>query len=506
MTLDQALAMISGLKTNPMFFCPSLVALEFRKVIRNQSPLKDRMQFPRTQNALKDAPLAKDAKLNEEQFRAMMAAISLRLEPPLVLRTVCISLAQYAAGQTSKRPDFKPSFDVGPRGPHQANPKAFLRPTRPSTAPRGLRLADRPKEVIMTENFLRPTPPRWRPSGPVDSELAIKKKPCLTPSTFLCNGSKMNQADLSKTILECEESDLQRLKEQEMLALRVGLSTPSSSVQSQGHQRPQSGNRSSPGIQRLEDKAREDYSRMLSINDDISLHHSICSWIDQSNTRDVESSPQPGKDVEIEFLGGRVIRGGASRLPQHLVRTAPKQAGRHKRFCPDPVYEDAPVLHSRLDNQRMASSTPRRGETILRQAHEMADKCKAESIAAKKRITTRLGGVQPFCEAGNWYMRSPGIAATSYPGTCTWANAQVRYLCLVPSVYCIPQHHLPQTTAQTENAEDACTLCQLEHGYRGELLDGMLLRFKILEEARSRWPAGTGTSQDYAKWETRQEL
>ena len=63
-----------------------------------------------------------------------------------------------------------------------------------------------------------------------------------------------------------------------------------------------------------------------------------------------------------------------------------------------------------------------------------------------------------------------------------------------------------QTTVQTENAEDACTLCQLEHGYRGELFDGMLLRFKILEEARSRWPAGTGTSQDYAKWETRQEL
>ena len=73
-------------------------------------------------------------------------------------------------------------------------------------------------------------------------------------------------------------------------------------------------------------------------------------------------------------------------------------------------------------------------------------------------------------------------------------------------IYCISQHHLPQTTVQTENAEYACTLCQLEHGYRGELLDGMLLRFKILEEARSRWPAGTGTSQDYAKWETREEL
>lgn len=47
---------------------------------------------------------------------------------------------------------------------------------------------------------------------------------------------------------------------------------------------------------------------------------------------------------------------------------------------------------------------------------------------------------------------------------------------------------------------------QIEHGYRGDMLDGMLLRFKILEDARRMWPAGTGTSQDAAKWESRAEL
>ena len=77
---------------------------------------------------------------------------------------------------------------------------------------------------------------------------------------------------------------------------------------------------------------------------------------------------------------------------------------------------------------------------------------------------------------------------------------------------------------------------QIEHGYKGDLLDGksivscrlnshlaehellvnnllrvllaagMLLRFQILEEARRRWPEGMGTSQDYAKWESRHEL
>ena len=48
---------------------------------------------------------------------------------------------------------------------------------------------------------------------------------------------------------------------------------------------------------------------------------------------------------------------------------------------------------------------------------------------------------------------------------------------------------------------------QIEQGYRGDMLDGMLLRFMILEEARSMWPAGVqATSQDYAKWQSHQEL
>lgn len=47
---------------------------------------------------------------------------------------------------------------------------------------------------------------------------------------------------------------------------------------------------------------------------------------------------------------------------------------------------------------------------------------------------------------------------------------------------------------------------KIEHGYRGDMLDGMLLRFKILEEARSKWPAGMKSSQEYANWSSRQEL
>jgi len=39
------------------------------------------------------------------------------------------------------------------------------------------------------------------------------------------------------------------------------------------------------------------------------------------------------------------------------------------------------------------------------------------------------------------------------------------------------------------------------------MLDGMLLRFMVLEEARRMWPAGVaGSSQDYAKWSSNQEL
>jgi len=47
--------------------------------------------------------------------------------------------------------------------------------------------------------------------------------------------------------------------------------------------------------------------------------------------------------------------------------------------------------------------------------------------AAKKRMATRMGGVQPHFENGSWYMRSPNIYATSSAGAMSQPLAQVSF-------------------------------------------------------------------------------
>lgn len=411
MTLDQATAVIHELRANQMFITPSVIAQEFRKVV----PSTD-FPMPTSPRAMVSA--ANGIRIGFEQFRSIMSAISLRIGPCVLMRTVCISLAAHAAGHTGQR-DSVPKFDNGaPNAPHQANPKAFLRPTRPSTAPRGLRPAARPPSVIKTENFLKPTPPMWRPGGPVDSKQVLRSVPTLTPSTML-GSAKMKV----KNTMEHEESDFIRLHEGELLASsssRIKQST-SISLNSQLN----AAKSSELSLLRLKHKARQDYARMLDMNDDISLHHSISSWIDRAQTK-----PDQQGYIDLEFTGGRIIRGGRSLRPQHLIPTAPPSKQRlrqdrgHKRMCPDAVYETAPVLlQSHQPSPR--TTTPGRGETLLRQAHKMADKAGAQAIAAKKRMATRMGGVQPFYENGSWYMRSPSIYATSSPGAMTQPLAQV---------------------------------------------------------------------------------
>ena len=85
------------------------------------------------------------------------------------------------------------------------------------------------------------------------------------------------------------------------------------------------------------------------------------------------------------FSGGRVIRGGMDKEPEHLVPTAPAgidgllPVRGHKRLCPDPVYESVPVLRT-PDHESVNTSEHRRGEMILRQAHEMVNKATSDAM------------------------------------------------------------------------------------------------------------------------------
>ena len=466
MKLDQAVAVIHALKCNPMFITPSLVAQEFRKVARSSSSAQ--LVSPRAVNA---------ATIRFEQFRAMMKAICHRIGPCLVIRTVCISLASHSAGVRTLRRDAEEPFDNGaPNPPHKPNPKAFLRPTRPSTAPRGLRPASRPPLEIKAENFLRPAPPKWRPGGHVDLKAQARKthttasSTMLSHSTFkgqnefdqeeldfrrLCqeelaaNSSHINphggapQAKLyDKNLLPADMNDEQQraphwaethghshkkvhaqhvLEEQQHIAGQGGHAAPDYHphggapqaklydknllpadmnderqraqhwAETHGHKHSLSVSASSErsrkgsperSLRRLERKAREDYARMLEMNNEVSLHYSIASWIDRTP---IQTQGETNEVVDVLFSGGRVIRGGRDKEPEHLVPTAP--AGRdglrpvrgHKRLCPDPVYESVPVLRT-PDHGSVNTSEHRRGEMILRQAHEMANKATSDAM------------------------------------------------------------------------------------------------------------------------------
>ena len=401
MKLDQAVAVIHALKCNPMFITPSLVAQEFRKVARSSSSAQ--LVSPRAVNA---------ATIRFEQFRAMMKAICHRIGPCLVIRTVCISLASHSAGVRTLRRDAEEPFDNGaPNPPHKPNPKAFLRPTRPSTAPRGLRPASRPPLEIKAENFLRPAPPKWRPGGHVDLKAQARKTHTTASSTMLSHSTFKGQNEFDQ-----EELDFRRLCQEELAANSSHINPHGGAPQAKlydknllpadmnderqraqhwaethGHKHSLSVSASSErsrkgsperSLRRLERKAREDYARMLEMNNEVSLHYSIASWIDRTP---IQTQGETNEVVDVLFSGGRVIRGGRDKEPEHLVPTAP--AGRdglrpvrgHKRLCPDPVYESVPVLRT-PDHESVNTSEHRRGEMILRQAHEMANKATSDAM------------------------------------------------------------------------------------------------------------------------------
>jgi hypothetical protein len=64
-------------------------------------------------------------------------------------------------------------------------------------------------------------------------------------------------------------------------------------------------------------------------------------------------------------------------------------------------------------------------------------------------MATRLGGVQPHFEKGNWYMRSPSIHATSSAGAMTQPLAQVK-------LHAYSQHAITLFCAQLYSAH-VCT-------------------------------------------------
>ena len=176
-----------------------------------------------------------------------------------------------------------------------------------------------------------------------------------------------------------EELDFQRLRQEELVANSCHVNHSLSVSTSSHRSRKGSPERS---LRRLERKAREDYSRMLEMNNEVSLHYSIASWIDRTP---IQTQGDTNEVVDVHFSGGRVIRGGRDQGPQHLVPTAP--AGRdslrsvrgHKRLCPDPVYESVPVLKN-PDRNSVHTSERRRGEMILRQAHDMANKTTSDAM------------------------------------------------------------------------------------------------------------------------------
>jgi hypothetical protein len=474
MTLDQAIAVIRDLKVSPILIGPSIIAQEFRKVVRNALP--DQRTSPRV-----TATIEKTAKLKLEQFRTMMEAIARRVGPYLLVRTVCVGISSRNQGAKEQRPLSARTLENPLWGlthlPHKVNPKAFLRSSRPSSAPRGLRLSERPPTVVKAERFLKPAPPKWRPCGPVESQ--PKVGPTLTPSTMIGDVKLKGNQDFHD-----EEADLMRLQQDDSFQNALLVNFSSSGADSSAITK-QSGNMSldykrisseSPGraLIRIENQARQDYMRMMTISNKVSLHESVTSLIDKSQSvsksENARSAENVDDSVELHFPGGRVIRGGGKNRPEFVIPTAPPARSRHyiqgpKRLCPDPVFETAPVLREDETGKRC----PRQGDMVWRRAHMMAKRASANAISAKKRMATRMGGVQPYCENGNWYMRSPSIAATA-------AGSMSQ------------------------------PLAQIEHGYRGDVLDGMLLRFRILEEARRQWPSGVGSTQDYAKWESREQL
>ena len=419
MTLDELINVIHELKCNPMFISPSMVAQEFRKVVRTALP--DPRLSPRI-NTTADFRLFKDARLLPRQFRDVMEAISKRVGQCLVLRTVCQSLAAFATGTDkplpiSIRPADNPKWNLT-RGPHQINPRAFLRPSRPSTAPRGLRLVDKPPQRIKIEKFLKPEPPKWRSSGPTDllPERYVGKATVasLTPSTTIGDHKKTGTCNFDH-----EEADFQRLYQEELvqdemlansLLQRANLSSRGKqsshsslhtsyngndiSATSHSGSRPTSAQRS----HHLERRGRQEYARMLNMSHSKALYQSVSELIEKTTSVTQPNTPFALKDadecVQLEFPGGRIIRGGRYMRPEHLIPTTPPARARvnmrgHKRFCPDPVYESVPVQNN--DATRPKSS-PRRGERIYQDAHDMARRAQARAISARKRMSTKMGG------------------------------------------------------------------------------------------------------------------
>jgi hypothetical protein len=190
-----------------------------------------------------------------------------------------------------------------------------------------------------------------------------------------------------------EELDFQRLHQVEELARRSHVSqslSVSSTCQRSRKGSPDNGKAAKAqaherSLRRLEQKAREDYARMLDMTNEVSLHYSIASMVDRMPIQTQSDSDQI---VDIHFHGGRIIRGGRDQRPQHLVPTAPAESrgrdsmsfGRgRKRLCPDPVYESVPVLKNR-DHDSVNTNEPRRGEMILRQAYKVASKVTSEAM------------------------------------------------------------------------------------------------------------------------------
>lgn len=137
---------------------------------------------------------------------------------------------------------------------------------------------------------------------------------------------------------------------------------------------------------------------MLNMSHSKALYQSVSELIEKTTSVTQPNTPFALKDadecVQLEFPGGRIIRGGRHMRPEHLIPTTPPARARvnmrgHKRFCPDPVYESVPVQNN--DATRPKSS-PRRGERIYQDAHDMARRAQARAISARKRMSTKMGG------------------------------------------------------------------------------------------------------------------
>jgi hypothetical protein len=193
MTLQNAVAGIRELKTNPTFITPSVVAQEFRNAlgVSTTSP-----------RAKADGP--NELRIGFEQFRNMMSAISLRIGPYLLVRTICFSLAAHEAGQNllSRSPVYLNRSPVTPSS-RRAQARAAIEPltvfpdspTSNGDSPSRRIVTTPPGGIRTTDSRVRPasasfqnigffgvhapghlTSPSRRPNSPA-TESPIQRKP-----------------------------------------------------------------------------------------------------------------------------------------------------------------------------------------------------------------------------------------------------------------------------------------------------------------------------------------